>query len=318
MIYSPIALFVYNRPEHTRRAIESLIQCPEFADSLLYVFCDGAKRQEDIDRVMQTRDVVRSLVGAKAEIIEAAKNQGLANSIISGVTRLCNTYKRVIVLEDDLVVMPEFLAFLNAALEKYQNEPSVMQVSGHMFPVPEFINRTEALFLPFTTSWGWGTWKRAWDCFDPEASGWEVLQTDREMRSRFNLDGNFDYFNMLKRQMCGRIDSWAIRWYWSVFKMKGCVLFPPTTYVSNIGFDGSGTHGSRLGRRVLGTGENLRILKPIELPSRVEVNQTDVNAIKKMLKKLNNKWISLIKDIKNNLNFREVKRRCTRWIERRV
>ncbi len=298
MSYSPIALFVYKRPEHTRRVLESLMQCPEFNDSPLYIFCDGAKKEEDKDKVMQAREVVRSLVGKKAEIIESLTNQGLANSIISGVTRLCDKYSRVIVLEDDLVVAPQFLSFLNAALDKYKDESSVMQVSGYMFPIPEFIDKTEAVFLPFTTSWGWATWKRAWDYFDPEVSGWEVLEDNKQMRYRFNLDGSYDYLKMLKMQISGEIDSWAIRWYWSVFKNHGYVQFPPISYISNIGFDNSGTHKTPLVRWLLKTETELPNSKLVSLPTQIIVRYDEYNAVKKSIQKQNNRLTTLLKKMK--------------------
>ena len=296
MNYSPIALFIYKRPEHTRRTLESLMQCQEFANSPLYVFCDGAKKEKDQEQVMQAREVVRSLVGTKAEIIESTTNRGLANSIISGVTSLCDQYQRVIVVEDDLVVAPQFLGFLNAALEKYQHEPSVMQVSGYMFSVPEFANRNEAIFLPFTTSWGWATWKRAWDYFDAEASGWKALQTDKQMKNRFNLDGCFDYFKMLKQQMSGDIDSWAIRWYWSVFKKNGYVVYPPTSYVNNIGVDGSGTHGGFFIYKIFNKSNSPIYLDRVNLPIQIIILKEDVMKIKSFLFRLNNSWASCIKN----------------------
>jgi hypothetical protein len=241
---SSIALFVYKRPDHTRRTLEALMKCPEFSESPLYVFCDGAKRPEDQALVEQTREVVRFLAGDRAKILEASCNQGLANSIIAGVNQVVTQYGQVIVLEDDLVVSPVFLTYMNDALEKYRHENQVMQISGYMFPVPEFANRHDAMFLPFTVSWGWATWQRAWQYFDPEATGWQVLRRDRQLRKRFNLNGAYDYFSMMERQFRGECDSWAIRWYWSVFRRDGLVLFPPQTLVENRGFDGSGTHGS--------------------------------------------------------------------------
>ena len=283
MSYAPIALFIYNRPEHTRRTLESLIRCAEFADSPLYIFCDGPKSSTDQRKVQRARDVAFSLVGTRAKFIESQTNKGLANSIISGVSQLCSTYGRAIALEDDLVVAPVFLNFLNRALDKYQDSEQVMHVSGYMFSIPEFLTRNEALFLPITTSWGWGTWKRAWDCFDPQASGWEVLKTDGDLQKRFNLDGAFDYSNMLKKQMSGKIDSWAIRWHWSIFKSNGINLFPPQSYVQNIGLDGSGTHGWRSARSVLNAGGTLQTLNQVSLPTRIGVIQEDFSLVKKPL-----------------------------------
>jgi hypothetical protein len=276
MNYAPIAIFVYKRPDHTRKMMESLTKCPEFAHSPLYVFCDGAKKLEDQAAIDETRAVVRSIVGEKAMMIEADQNQGLANSIIAGVSKLLNEFDRVIVLEDDLIVSARFLAYMNTALETYQDESSVMQISGYMFPVKEFANQTEAIFLPFISSWGWGTWRNSWKCFDPNATGWEVLNRDEVMRTRFNLDRSYDYFGLLKDQVSGKADSWAIRWYWSVFKNNGCVLYPPVSHVGNTGFDGSGTHGWVSGKKFKYS-YNETLIDSETFPASIQVN---LNAFK--------------------------------------
>lgn len=248
MKYAPIALFIYNRPEHTRRTIEALQHCPEFKESPVFVFSDGPRKAVNEPDVLKARTVARTALQGPASFIESPSNQGLARSIIGGVSRLCKEFGRVIVVEDDLVVSPHFLTYMNAALNRYCDDERVMQISGYMFPITAFSNRTDAFFLPFTTSWGWATWARAWEHFDAEANGWERLEQDASLRHRFNLHGSFDYFDMLKLQLAGAIDSWAIRWYWSVFKNEGIILYPPSTLVKNEGFDGSGTHGWRTAR----------------------------------------------------------------------
>jgi len=240
--WAPIALFVYKRPEHARRVIMSLRACDGVESSPIHVFADGPKSEAEIPAVEATRAVARDLLGGTAVFVEQDRNRGLANSIIASTTEICDRFGRVIVVEDDLVVARSFLRFLNAGLERYRDEPRVMQVSGHMFDVPSLTNQREAMFLPMTTSWGWATWKRAWNLFDPSAAGWRERLNDVAEARRFNLDGRYDYARMLTRQMTGEIDSWAIRWYYTVFAQRGLVLFPPRTLVSNIGFDGSGTH----------------------------------------------------------------------------
>ncbi|MEA3229848.1 MAG: hypothetical protein U9P44_02955, partial [archaeon] len=70
MTLAPIALFVYNRPHHTRKTLESLMANAELSDSPLYVFCDGAKRKKDIPLVRETRELIRSYELDNATIIE--------------------------------------------------------------------------------------------------------------------------------------------------------------------------------------------------------------------------------------------------------
>lgn len=243
-VLAPIALFTFKRPAHTRRALESLAQNPEFSNSHLFIYCDGARNDIEAAQVEATRELIRNWKHPNKTIIERDRNWGLANSVIEGVTELCERFGRVIVVEDDLIVSPLFLNYLNAALEYYAEEPKVMQVSAHMFPV-EIHSQTDAVMLPFTTSWGWATWSRAWKHFDPSLSGFERLKTDRSLRREFNLGGAYPYFRMLKRQSKGQVDSWAIRWYSSVFFKNGFVVFPKHSLVQHEGYDEAATHATR-------------------------------------------------------------------------
>ena len=244
MKLAQIALFVYNRPQHTRRTVGAL-QKNELAEkSDLVIFSDAPKTPEAAEAVREVREYIKTIDGFRSvSIIERDRNLGLANSVIDGVTKLCKEYGRVIVLEDDLITSPFFLEYMNTALARYQNDEQVMQISGYMFPI-SVAAATDAVFLPMTTSWGWATWQRAWQHFDPAARGHGALKDNVDMRHKFNLDGGYDYFGMLEQQMQGKIDSWAIRWYLSVWIRGGLTLFPLITLVENIGFDGSGTHGA--------------------------------------------------------------------------
>lgn len=239
---APIALFVYNRPWHTRQTIESLRDNELAERSDLIIFSDGPKTAADDDSVASVRNYLKSIQGFRTvTVIERINNWGLAANIIDGVTETVNKFGRVIVLEDDLLTNQGFLDYMNQALTRYKDEDQVMQISGHMFAV-DIVPKTDAVFLPLTTSWGWATWKRSWDHFDPSATGYEKLKNDRTLRYKFNLDGSYNYFNMLLAQKNNKVDSWAIRWYLSVFMMNGLTLFPISSFIENIGFDGSGTH----------------------------------------------------------------------------
>lgn len=239
---APIALFVYNRPIHTRRTVETLLKNNFATESDLFIYSDAPKDSLAVDAVHEVRVYLRSITGFRSiHIVERDRNWGLANSIIDGVTSIVNKHGRIIVLEDDLVVSQYFLEYMNTALNRYEGNPSVMQVSGHMFPIYTDV-REDAVFLPLTTSWGWATWLRAWEHFDPNSAGYAQLKTDSQLRRRFNLDGTYDYFSMLESQLAGRVDSWAVRWYLSVFIRDGLTLFPIKSLVANLGFDGSGVH----------------------------------------------------------------------------
>jgi len=243
MTTAPIILFVYNRPLHTRRTVEALLKNELASESDLIVYSDAPKTPKIADAVREVRDYIRALAGFHSvSIVERDRNWGLAGSIIDGVTTVVNKYGRIIVLEDDIVVSPHFLDYMNVGLNQYEYDDRVMQISGYMFPLASDLD-DDAIFLPFITSWGWATWQRAWQLFDPSCAAWSQIKTDGDAVEAFDLGGAYPYSSMLEAQLRGEIDSWAIRWYLSVFAQQGLVLFPRRTLVLNSGLEGSGTHG---------------------------------------------------------------------------
>lgn len=283
---APVVVFCYRRPEHLRRTLESLMRCEGFEASPIVVFGDGPRNPQQVAAVEQTRQAAQDLLGDRAEYHFRADNAGLARSVIAGVSDVVNRFGRVIVVEDDLELAPGFLTYMNRALERFAGDDRVWQVSGYMFDVPQFRSRSEALFLPMTVSWGWATWQRAWDRFDPLATGWEQMDSDASLRRRFNLEGAYDYAAMLRRQMTGQLDSWAIRWYWTVFRAGGLVLFPPCTLAHNHGFDGSGSHGRGLLRKFSGASGRLPSGTP-SLPGQLACDPEDYRRVVRVVGKLN-------------------------------
>ncbi|MBR5194454.1 MAG: glycosyltransferase [Bacteroidaceae bacterium] len=241
MTLSPILLFVYNRPAHTRRCIESLSINSLAAESELFVYADGAKDEATIDEVEEVRQYIRTVQGFKnVTVIERNENWGLAKNIIDGVSTQVKKYGKVIVLEDDLVVAPHFLRFMNDALETYQNEPKVGHIQACDFTQDSSLPDT--FLIKWTGSWGWATWERAWKHFNP--NGKELLQEleQRKLTYIFDFNGKYGFTRMLRRQIEGKNNSWAIRWNASLFLKDILSLNVGRSLVQNEGFDGSGTN----------------------------------------------------------------------------
>ena len=118
---APVALFVYNRPRHTRRTLMSLAACPEAKETEPYIFCDGLKEdatQQDITNAAEVQKIAREKNWCRhVEVISSPVNKGLSKSIIGGVTDLVNRSGKIIVLEDDMEVSPHFLKYMNDGLE---------------------------------------------------------------------------------------------------------------------------------------------------------------------------------------------------------
>jgi len=241
MMLSPIVLFVYNRPDHTQQTLCALTANILASEAELFIYSDAPKNQEMAEGVQAVRSLIKNVQGFKSvTIIEREKNWGLANSIIDGVTNIVSKYGKVIVMEDDMVTSPYFLTYMNDSLNLYENDVRVASIHGYIYPVRKKL--PDYFFLKGADCWGWATWKRGWDIFNPDAQF--LLGEIKRQKSEklFNFDNSHDYTGMLKKQIEGKISSWAIRWYASAFLAGKYTLYPGISFVKNIGIDGSGTH----------------------------------------------------------------------------
>ena len=297
MSYAPILLFVYNRPEHTRRCIESLLKNSLASESNLFIYADGAKDSTQQKAVNEVRNYIRSIQGFKQiTLMERSENWGLARNIIDGVTTQVNRYGKVIVLEDDLVVAPYFLQFMNDALEVYKNEPRVGHIQACDFTQDSSLPAT--FLIKWTGSWGWATWDRAWKHFNP--NGNELLQEleERKLTHVFDFNGKYGFTRMLRRQIEGKNNSWAIRWNASLFLKDILSLNVGRSLVQNEGFDGSGTNCGGGGLYASHLYLQPLFITPI-LP--IEENKKARQAFIRYYARTNSFWAKAIRRIKRTL-----------------
>lgn len=241
MSCAPIALFVYNRPDHVRNIIWSLVKNELAIKSEIFIYSDAAKGKEDEKYVQEVRDYVNSINGfSKVHIIQREKNWGLAQNIIDGVGNLISKYGRIIVLEDDLILSPYFLQFMNDALCIYEIEDKVAHIHGCEF----FNDNTlpDTFLIKWAGSWGWGTWERSWKLFNEDGHFLLEELKNRRLNKTFDFNSAYGYTRMLQKQVEGKNNSWAIRWNASLFLEDKLSLNVGKSLVRNVGFDGSGTH----------------------------------------------------------------------------
>jgi hypothetical protein len=276
--FAPIALFVYNRPQHTERTLKFLKQNELAAESRLFIFSDGPKTDQDTDKVAAVRDFLKTVDGFRSvEIIERKENMGLANSVIAGVGRLVKDYKQVIVLEDDLITSPYTLNYFNDGLNRYRNEEQVMHIGAYMYPL-KANDLPESFFYRAATSWGWATWDRAWQHFEPNIDTL-INQFDARKRSAFSIEHTMNFWKQVIDFKNGKNNSWAIRWYASIFLKNGLTLNPAHSLINNIGHDGTGVHS--------GINDIYNVIinpKPItRFPDEIKENSRAYQAIKQFL-----------------------------------
>lgn len=295
--YAPILLFVYNRPEHVRRNIQALLKNELAAESELFIYSDAAKDETSQAAVKEVRAFIRSIQGfKKITITERAENWGLARSIIDGVTTLINRYGRVIVLEDDLVVAPHFLQFMNDALETYRDEERVGHIQACDFTHAPSLPDT--FLIKWTGSWGWATWDRAWKHFNADGKALLAELESRKLTYTFDFNGKYGYTRMLRRQIEGKNNSWAIRWNASLFLKDILSLNVGKSLVQNEGFDGSGTN---CGGGGLYASELYMERLPVKKISPIEENIQARNAYVRYYARTNSFMAKAIRRIKRTL-----------------
>jgi len=245
MTFSPIVLFVYNRPWHTRQTLESLANNELADESTLYIYADGPKpnaSDEQKEKISEVRQIIREKQWCKdVQIIESSINKGLADSIIEGVTEIVNKHGKIIVLEDDIVTSKGFLKFMNDALSLYKDDEKVMQVSGYIYPHAK-PSGNNTYFLKIFSCWGWATWKRAWDFYDHDIDVHLKRFQTKKQKKRFDIEGNGHFYWQLVANKNCEIYTWAVRWYASWLYVEGYSIFPSKSLIINIGLDGSGQH----------------------------------------------------------------------------
>lgn len=243
MKLSPVVIFVYNRPEHTRKTLDALSKSKLAKHTTLYIYSDAPRSDSDALIVAEVRKVIKECNGFKEVIIiEREINFGLGRSVVDGVSNVINKHDFAIVLEDDLITHEHFLEYMNVSLELYQADKNIYSISGYNIPDSQFhSNHKYFNFVPRISSWGWATWKDRWSNVDWDISDYdEFINNDKKVNS-FTEAGK-DMIDMLIHQVEGESESWAIRFDYNRFKNNAYTIYPSVSLLENIGVDGSGEH----------------------------------------------------------------------------
>lgn len=243
-MYAPAAVFGYNRKDHLEKTLHALEKNRLAAETELYIFSDGSRNEKDKEAVQEVRNFLKEYEKRQAfkkiTVCAAEKNNGLANSIINGVSGLIEKYGKVIVLEDDLLTAQDFLEYMNRALDFYEDNGEIWSVTGYTLPLKRLKEYSEDVYLSYrASSWAWGTWKDRWETVDWEVKDFEELCQSKKGQKLLNRGGR-EMFQMLKDWQEGKNNSWAIRWCYSQSRQDKFTVHPKYCKARNIGGDGTG------------------------------------------------------------------------------
>jgi len=230
----PIVLFTYQRLDCLKKTVRALVNNSLATDSDLIIFSDGSKSIKDNHSVNEVRAYLKTIQGFKSITIhESISNKGLATSIIQGVSDVLKVYSSAIILEDDLITSTNFLAFMNQALDYYQDKPEILAISGFS-PTIKGLREEEVYFTHRASSWGWACWEDRWSKIDWNCEYYNEFKQSTTLKSKFNKMGS-DMSLMMKRQMEGKLNSWAIRFCFHQFQHQLFSVHPAISKIQNIG-----------------------------------------------------------------------------------
>ena len=241
---APVAVFAFKRLDLLKKTLAAAARSNGFTETPIHIFSDGpnADSPSDSREVAALREWANKWSANHGAIVhEAITNQGLRRSIVGGVTEVLSSCDRVVVLEEDIIVSRWFLEFMNDALEALKERPDIFQVSGYFVPTARRLPDTGLLRVP--GSWGWGTWRRAWQWYRDDVAALleEVRHSDP---AAFDFGGAYSHLDALERNANGTLDTWLVRWYASIFLRNGLCVYPGKSLTRNIGFDARATNTS--------------------------------------------------------------------------
>lgn len=243
---APLIVIAYNRPQALSGLIDIIAREQAIESRELWFFRDGPKTESDrLAQAAITNLIENKCSGLNYRYIRSPINKGLGNSVIGAVTTVLDKHETAIVLEDDLEPAPGFLKYFDTALARYQNHPDVLSISG-------YLDRASSLRLsPFgvdtflcrrPTTWGWATWREAWNACNWDSDFYSNLEKDPVFRTRLRQLGA-DVLPWLRDYLAGVVDSWGIRWTAHHVLMSGYAVYPTEGRIRNngVGIDGTNT-----------------------------------------------------------------------------
>ncbi|HZH65769.1 MAG TPA: hypothetical protein VEY10_12825 [Flavisolibacter sp.] len=238
-----IGVFCYKRASKLKASMEALLKNPECAAMDIIFFCDGHKGEKDLPGVLATREYIDSLTGFKNVYKHyRERNVSTGPNFFAGINYLRENYDRFIVVEDDLVVTPNYIRYMLDALEFYKGEQSIFCISGFAFPLRKKHYSFDTVIHGRFCSYGWASWsdrvkKVIWDKEGLE----NLLATSPNIKSTLNEQG-LDLHRLLKKQIAGIISTWDIQMQVTVARHGMKVVYPVLSKAHNIGFDNESTN----------------------------------------------------------------------------
>lgn len=268
---TPVGFLIFNRPDVTQRVFREIARAkPE----TLLVVCDGprADRPGEREQVEATRAIINQ-VDWPCEVLTnySEENLGCKARITSGLAWIFDQVEEAIILEDDCLPEPSFFPYCQELLARFRDDRRVVAINGNNFQSGRKRSQDSYYFSKYFHCWGWASWRRTWENFDPDLNSWPEFLASGCLQSVCDSREEEQYWEkILTAQHEGQINSWAYPWHYSCLAQNGLIATPEVNLISNIGFGEGATHTSDPGHLSCMTTEPLTDL---EHPSLVVRNK---------------------------------------------
>lgn len=245
MATTPLLILGFNRPDHVERLIESLRPA---RPSHVILSVDGprAGHPGDYPLVSRTRAAVDRIDwNCHIETIFRNENLGLRTAVADAVTRTVENHGRVIVVEDDVIVGPNFLPYMNHALDKYESCAEVAHINGYNVVPPDVLRGQHGdRYTRYIESFAWATWDRAWNAYDPSLD-WAMNVSLESLRKITGSHRAAMRWRRTFKDAHGElVNTWAYRWLATIWSRDWKIVSPSENLVSYTGWT-EGTHTRR-------------------------------------------------------------------------
>jgi hypothetical protein len=237
---TPVALFVFNRPQLTRDLL-ALVRAAR--PKRLFVVADGPRRergQTEAILVDETRAILEDIDWpCDVRRLYAAENLGCRARVSSGLDWLFEQVPEAIILEDDCHPSPAWFPFAEAMLQRYRDDDRVAMISGTNY-APDMACDGDYRFARYYSIWGWATWSRAWRTYDPEMESWPATRAAGTLSSLYPDPGLGAYLSdCFDRTHAGQIDTWDFQWFHTCLTANRLCIVPSVNLITNVGYDGT-------------------------------------------------------------------------------
>lgn len=267
----PVAFVVFNRPDLTRLSFAA-IQAQQ--PPRLFLIADGPRQGNAADErnCAEVRQIISNIDWpCEVDRNYADTNMGCKVRVATGITSAFRHVDRLIVVEDDCIPHPDFFTFANTLLELYEEEPKVAAITGYNLQQGVIRGSASYYFSRYNIPWGWATWKRVWDSYDPDMSFWWDWRKSTEWRELFPDAVERQYWERIfNRTAAGRIDTWDYQLRASIWRSQGLTATPNVNLVTNAGFRPDATHTIR---RVASDGQPSAEMNKIGHPDAIEIDR---------------------------------------------